>query len=878
MDIIITHINADFDAIASAVAAQKLYPQARIFFPGSRERNVREFTALYPDVISAAIKAKTLKTGTVTRLILVDVSSPERLGEFKYLLRDPKIEVIRYDHHENTADSILAKHRVIKGYGANTSIMVEILQQQNILLTGMEATLLALGIYEETGNLTYTSTSPQDLEAAAYLLKCGADLTLVNEFVKRTLSREQQDLFDDLIKSRETLNINGTDISLVLAEREKFVEDLAVLVNRIKEIEHLPVLFAFCRMGNRAYCIARSNVAAVHAGDITAILGGGGHATAASAVLKETDLAAMKRNMLAILKRQVARTPMAQSIMSTPVISVSASATIAAARRLMMRYGHSGLPVLENESLVGIITLHDLDKALHHGLEKSTVRQFMSTRLVLAQPCDSLAYIQRRMLEKNINHIPVVEKNTLLGIITRANILHSLGDEKQVPVQRDFVTKSPMAPPPDRAELRRMMQAGLPERILALLHTAGEIADQMGMQAFVVGGFVRDILLRAENWDLDIVIEGDGIAYAKQLAKRLGGSARLHERFQTAKIKCRGGLVVDIATARTEFYAQPAALPQVEAASIKYDLYRRDFSINAMAIKVNTDDFGQLVDIFGGVHDLQDGYIRVLYSVSFVDDPTRIFRAVRFEQRYNFTIEEDTERYIHNAVKMDLVSRLSWPRVFDELMLIFDEEQPVKALIRLATLGVLPWIHPSLKKVEPLAELFENIWETFAFAVLFLEETIDRRLVYLMALLEHVSEAETRNMAKQYQFPRRVTEVILVQKKYGDRILQKITALKKARPSQVVQYLHGLPCEVVLYEMAKSDSRSQTSKWLREYLTRWRHVRSLVGGRDLKKLGYPPSPLFDEILTKLRAQRLDGKLLSRQDEIAFLHKHYPYKG
>jgi tRNA nucleotidyltransferase (CCA-adding enzyme) len=207
--------------------------------------------------------------------------------------------------------------------------------------------------------------------------------------------------------------------------------------------------------------------------------------------------------------------------------------------------------------------------------------------------------------------------------------------------------------------------------------------------------------------------------------------------------------------------------------------------------------------------------------------------------------------------------------------LIFDEAQPLKALTRLAGLGVLPWIHPSLKKVEPFAGMFENIWETFAFAVLFLEETIDRRVVYLMALLERVSEAEMLNMAKAYQFPRRVTEMILAQKKNGDRAWKKISTLKKARPSQVVQHLHGLPCEAVLFEMAKSERSSQTAKSLREYLVRWRHVKTALGGRDLKKMGYAPGPVFDDMLSKLRGHRLDGKIVSRQDEISFLQEKYP---
>ncbi|MBN1596217.1 CBS domain-containing protein [candidate division FCPU426 bacterium] len=874
MELILTHINADFDALASAVAAQKLYPQARLFFPGSKERNVREFCALYPDSIPRPLKAKQCLSGKITRLILVDVNSPDRLGEFETLLQDSRLEIVRFDHHENPWAGIPIAHSVVKGYGANTSIMMEELRARRIAITGREATLFALGIYEETGNLTYTSTRAEDLESAAYLVRQGADLTVVNEFIRSWLSREQQALLDDLIKSRETLAVNGLDISFVTAERERFIEDLAVLVNRIKEIERLPVLFALCRMGKRTYMIARSSLESVDVAHVAAALGGGGHATAAAGVVKGAGPPEVKETILSLLHQYLEPMLAAKAIMSSPVITVSATESIAAARSLMMRFGHSGLPVMEKERMIGMITLRDLDKALHHGLDKSEVRQFMSSRLVGAGPEESILHIQRLMSEKNIHHIPVKSKDRLLGIITRADMIKHLGRKTLYTTPREY-TGALSVRPPDRAAMRRLMQELLPDRIIGLLHTAGEAADQMGCKAYVVGGFVRDILLRTENWDVDIVVEGDGIAFAGLLARRLGGNSKPHERFQTAKIKCRGELTVDIATARTEYYSRPAALPQVEAASIKYDLFRRDFTINTMAVQINSADFGRLVDYFGGFDDLREGYIRALYAVSFVDDPTRIFRAARFEQRYHFHIEEDTARYIENALKLDLGSRLSLPRIFDELMLILAEEQPLKTLARLEALGVLTWIHPTLKKTGDYARIFSDLWETFAFAVLFVNEKVDRQSMYLMALLDRLTCSQTAQLCKKYQCPRRITELLLKQKNQGEPALRTIASMKKARPSRIVAALRNLPVEVLLYAMAKAGFGTRVAKHIRDYLTRWRYLQPILGGRDLKKMGYTPGPVFERMLNALRARRVDGYLASRQDEVSFLRKKYP---
>ncbi len=875
MELILTHLNTDFDALASALAAARLYPQAKILFPGSHERNVRDFIRRYPNVIPA-LGSRDLTKEKITRLILVDVSAPERLGDFKSLLQVPQVEIIRYDHHPRLKDKIPAHKEVLKALGANTTILMEELRKNRISVAPFEATVYALGIYEETGNLTYTSTTPRDLQAAAYLLRCGADLSLVSDFIQRRLSSEQQELFNDLIKSRETLTINGVDISLALAEREKYIEDLAVLTNKLRDIENLPALFTLCRMGNRTHLVARSRGEAVDVGEIIQKLGGGGHATAAAATIKETNLKKLRQRLLQIIKAGVKPAQSISAIMSSPVISISSGIPVSEARQVMMRYGHSGLPVVDQAALVGIITLHDLDKALHHGLEKAPVRNYMSTRIVTVRLQDTVALIQRHMLENHISYIPVLDQGRLAGIVTRTDILRFLLERRRLSSPRFHPEDCPEIQS-GRDELRSLMRERLPAGILNLLHTAGEAADRMGIKAYVVGGFVRDILLKRDNWDVDIVVEGNGMEYARQLAGCLGGEVKTHQRFQTAGIRLPGHLKLDIATARTEFYIRPAALPQVEAAGIKYDLLRRDFSINAMAIQINSADFGRFRDFFGGRQDLRDGLIRVLYSMSFVDDPTRIFRAVRFEQRYNFHLESDTERYLHNAMQLDLMGRVSLPRIFDELMLILDENQPYQALLRLGEFNVLAWINTSSQDLRRAAGLFESVWEVLAFAVLFLEEEIDPKLMYLMAMLDHLSLVQTAAMAKGFQFSRRVTEILLQQKSRGDRERRRIESGKEIRASIVAEQLVRLPTEVLLFEMAKYGKKAAARR-IRDYLTRWRKVRPLLAGRDLAKLGYAPGPRYEKILKSLLAARLDNKVVSRQDEINFVRRGFKKDG
>ncbi len=251
----------------------------------------------------------------------------------------------------------------------------------------------------------------------------------------------------------------------------------------------------------------------------------------------------------------------------------------------------------------------------------------------------------------------------------------------------------------------------LPARLIALLEQAGDLAERTAVSAFVVGGFVRDLLLGRPNLDVDLVIEGDGIAYARALARAVGGSVKVHDRFGTTIVIFPDGFKLDVATARTESYDFPTALPTVKRSSIKEDLYRRDFTINTLAIRLNTGRFGELIDVFGGQRDLNEKTIRVLHSLSFVEDPTRVFRAVRFEQRFGFRLGKETLALIKGTVKMYLFRHLSSSRLSDELILLLSEEAPRKIVARLGELALLRCIHPALKWSTRLDALLKAVEE-----------------------------------------------------------------------------------------------------------------------------------------------------------------------
>ncbi len=224
--------------------------------------------------------------------------------------------------------------------------------------------------------------------------------------------------------------------------------------------------------------------------------------------------------------------------------------------------------------------------------------------------------------------------------------------------------------------------------LLVILHEAGDLAAGMGFRAYSVGGMVRDLLLGIDHFDLDIVIEGDGIRFAGSLASRLHAKVKSHERFGTATLIFPDRLRVDVATARTEIYERPAALPRVTPGSIRDDMVRRDFTINALAVSLMPEEFGRLLDFFHGVRDLRERHIRVLHEQSFMDDPTRIFRAVRFETRLGFRMVRSTEQLIVEALSRDILSELEDYRIVTELKLVLAEPDAAGTLKRLAQLGV----------------------------------------------------------------------------------------------------------------------------------------------------------------------------------------------
>jgi tRNA nucleotidyltransferase (CCA-adding enzyme) len=418
----------------------------------------------------------------------------------------------------------------------------------------------------------------------------------------------------------------------------------------------------------------------------------------------------------------------------------------------------------------------------------------------------------------------------------------------------------------------------LPRTRLSLLREIGSLADERGVSLYLVGGVVRDLLLKRVNWDLDLTVEGNGIAFARLVADRYGAGLAIFERFATARLSLPNGVKLDIASTRRESYAKPAVLPDVAPASLKEDLYRRDFTINAMAIQLNSATFGQLHDPYAGQCDIKAKTIRVLHKGSFVDDPTRIFRAIRFAQRYGFRLESETARLLKEAAATDLVQQLSGPRFCNEILRLFGEHDPSKPIRSLANLGLLRFLHPRLrytKKVQRLVDALPPalIWWAACCSSL----PIDRPLVYLMALLGGAELSIVQAVVKRLTLSNEQAKKVLVSGKRLVTIGGKAARKDRLRPSQLYHLLIAVPDEALVLSLAMAGNQRTTLGRLRrrmvEFVTRLRITKLKLRGDDLLRIGLKTGPEVGALLTRLLDAKLDGMIKTKEDERCFVRAY-----
>ncbi len=861
MKLILTHDNADFDAVAAQLAAYKLDPAAVPVLPPRLNYNVADFVNLYRNALPH-VDVQDLSREPVDSVTVVDTQSVLTVKGMR-----PQTPAHIIDHHPPEGE--LPPHHTFFGdvVGATTTLLVEQIREQGIPLTPIEATLLLLGIYEDTGSLLYGTTTARDIAAAAWLAAQGGDLDVVRRFLQHPLNDEQRELYDLLLTRAQVRAIHGHPVVIASARVSQNIDQVATVAHKLRDLLEPGALFVLVQMGERVQLVARSTVDEIDVGRIAERLGGGGHRRAAAALIEEGDLDDIQKRLEALLEEVVQPSVTVADLMSVGVQTVSARTPIQDVAEEMLRSGHEGYPVVDDGELVGLLTRRAVDRAMSHKMGGQPVSQIMESGRFVVRPSDSIHYLQQQMMRSGWGQIPVVdEQGTLIGIVTRTDLIN-LWSQPDNGVSR-------------RQEIIGRLERALSPALLSLVRAVAQQAQEMGFGLYCVGGFVRDLLLSLPNTDIDLVVEGDAIALVKALVDRHGGSMRRHLQFGTAtwilddQVAARFGRAadwpetLDFVTARTEFYENPTALPTVTQSSIKLDLHRRDFSINTLAIRLAPEPFGQLLDFWGGERDLEEGRIRVLHSLSFIDDPTRILRAARFEQRFGFHIESRTLGLIERA--LPLLDRVSGPRIRHEIELILREARPERVLWRLQTLGVLSYLSPQLRVDDWLSMAYAALrharqsppWPELGIA----EDARDGWMLALFVTLTcRLTAAEAERLGRRLQVKRRtLDEMHSAVHSYRYRLPRLGQWL---RPSEVVRLLHGLSAIGLLVAWAIAPTypaRVQVARYVME----WRQVRHTITGDELRALGMRPGPAYGRLLRRLRDAWLDGEVRSPAEERA----------
>jgi len=863
MQFILTHEQSDFDALAALYAAALLDGGVAVL-PRRVNRNVRAFLTLYGQEFPFT-DPRDLPQGAVESVTLVDTQG---LITLKGMGKDTKVTI--YDHHPARSQAKSALERgfaadwnvITFDLGATTTYFVEILQERGNVLTTIQASLLLLGIYEDTGTLTYSRTTARDIYAAGWLLEQGADLGLINDFLNPPLSAEQREVYDRLVAGIESFDIHGHKIMLACGEAAGVTDEISTLAHKLRDAFDPDALFVVVKTAEGVRLVARSGTDEIDVSLIAAHFGGGGHNRAAAALIRSLPgvnddlplLSETRELLLGVLDRFVRPAVTVAHLMSKLPRAIAADTTVQEAAKLMARYGYEGFPVVDNGRVLGLLTRRAVDRAINHRLNL-TAASLMEGGSITVFPTESVQRLQTVMQESGWGQIPVVEPDTLkiVGIVTRTDLLKTLAHRHI----QDSVVPS----------LSEKIKKSLSYQRLGLIQAVAEEAAVEHLPIYIVGGFVRDLFLETPSADFDMVVEGDAIALGGGLVKKFGGKLTSHARFGTAKWFLKGSQFsggelpefLDLISARQEFYAHPSALPTVEHSSIKLDLHRRDFTINTLALRLDGRHFGELHDYYGGVADLNRKQVRVLHSLSFVDDPTRMLRAVRYEQRYHFEIEQRTEQLMDESLLH--VDRLSDERVRHELDQILAEARAIPMLARLDELGLLkaiaaelPWNSEVRERLESaLSQPVNAVWEN---ALSTSGVNPRERLLYCLWLVG-LSKPAVESLHARLRFPISTLKEIIA----ALELSAELAALRGAKPSRWVSRLDTLPL-LAVYAVYLSSPEIE----LDEYISRWRNIHAFATGDTLRAHGLQPGPNFQVILSRLRNAWLDGELKTAADE------------
>ena len=862
MQVIFISEGADLDALSTAFGITLINPEAKILLPDAVSSSFRLAVKRFENKLKGKmIKINDLKKINV--LYLADTNNYKaalkKLSDFI----DENTKVIIYDHHpiRSKLPKNIEKH--IKKTGSASTIVVYQLKRNKIQLSSDDATILILGIYEDTGNFTYNTTTEKDLRAAAYLIEKGADLETVKNIIEERIDQQQISIIHQLVENLQYFFLKNKKIIFSFAYSDRYIPDISGFLHMIKPLQEADAFFVMINEKGKTSIIARSKRKEIDVGKIMSYLGGGGHFAAASATVKGLTVQEIKNYIESVLLSEAYKEKTISEFMSREIITVNKDTQIQEIKEELDK-----APVVfvvdKKGKFLGIALSRVLKESLRHGIKDVKIENFIIDSIITFEPSTRLSEAEKTITTSSQEYFPVLENGKPVGVINRTYIIKILhgqvfDSEKDIFISRERIK-------PKFLNFERNLRKYLPDHIITHLEEIGKLSKKLGYSTYLVGGIVRDIVMSKKSLDIDLIVEGDAVKLSKEYAKLKKIPVHTFEEFMTAQLTLETGEKIDLATARKETYTHPGAYPKVEKATIKEDLYRRDFTINTLAIEITEGKFGILIDFFNGLKDIKDRMIRILHQLSFIEDPIRILRALRFAGRLGFKLGKPTEKLLKLAVDEDMLSVAPAGRINIELNYSLNEEKVIDILMLMNRYRVLHSLIPDFYMDEKREEILNRLRDTIISFEMFFGIKIDRVSNYLLALMYHLPFDISYKILQKYHFSKSV--------KFFEEYLDARDLFQKIprKDSQLYKKIKFIKKDILVYICASSDI--ELSERIIRILKKEEEKDLLLSGKDLKEMGIPPSPVYKKILDDVFKKYLDGEIKTKKEAVEYVKKHY----
>lgn len=860
MDLIISHENTDIDGLAGMIAASKLYKEGKVVVSENMTTLAKRFLALYKDEFEIS-RYDEVDYENVNRVIVIDTHEYDRLGKMTELINWDEVEVIVYDHHPHQKLDWI-NIDLSENVGSSASIIVNRLKRENIELTRSEATLFALGISADTGNFMHLNTESEDLMAFAYLLDMGANKKVINEYLLETLDKNQKRVFELLIKHRKDIKIKDKNITLFTLKYPRYVTGLNNVVEKIKLLYQLSVVFVLVEMEGKVIIIGRSSDENVNLEEIFSALGGGGHSGAGSVSLK-TDLEIARNKLETTIRDKIKVSVKVQEVMQDAV-KVNQDKKIETVKEMMEEKDISGVLVAnENDRVKGIFTTRDLRRLTEEDdIYRVPVKGYMTKKLIYINPDDTIHRAQEKMVNNDIGRLPVKNENDrVIGVITRRNILNQYYKEETSSQNQNRYVSSLVSISPEKIKISSKLDK-LQDEIRKLFRNIGKLAQENDSRVFLVGGMVRDLLLNKENKDFDFVVEGNIEGLIRDVASNYNVNYKYNNNFQTGSMVISNKYDLDFAVSRNELYTHPGALPKVKKADIFDDLFRRDFTINALAVALHPEEYGYLYDFFKAREDVENRILKALHRFSFLDDPTRIIRGIRVVLQHDLEIEEETKALMQEAIRLNQYSDVTFPRIFKELRLLFLEEPGERFLNILEEIPFLRLLYDGYQLPEDIKGKWERVEHYLAY---FNNNNYNVKewAVYFSLIFKDIP----RSLIERWSLKTRLKEIILF--KPEEYNIEEITELIGS--VEIYNKLKDISNEKLVLLLAEHDNEKLEEK-IFYFLEKISDIKLAIDGNDLIEIGFKEGPIISKALKVLKRQVLKDNLKSRKEQLDYAKK------